>query len=470
MNDVKIRPDDFMFDLFTKYSRIYTGERRKDFFMLSSGANVLPMSKLWKKLINLEIEENFLYGWYTSPDGFPCLKAFIEFYNNFMANEGDFCVKRKSFACLTLGASQAATIVFDYIKYKKIGKKVLQIGYNYSLFERLSRKYGFEIIELVNNHNNITLPSSDDVIMSIFNEKPDLVVLSVPNNPTGEIYYETEIKKMINAVRKINSNILFDLVAQMYISNRDFINIEKIIEECAAEDIAIISNSFSKTEGVPGFRIGYLVGSKTVSNYALEYQLNDTMNPPTFPIFPVVFTIISRVLYIGEKNKWIKRDDWKSILEFCKKMIRVTTAIGPQKFIDEICEMLSFENFTIHYNDFVNEKLYIESVILENYDYTLKTLKNYIQSYTHMKGGFNFLIKLSILADVDESDFNYDLYKKTGITVLTESCFSIGDYRKKGFWIRISLAVDKIEFKNAINRLKEYLVDRSIPVVNKNEL
>ena len=79
-----------------------------------------------------------------------------------------------------------------------------------------------------------------------------------------------------------------------------------------------------------------------------------------------------------------------------------------------------------------------------------------IISYVEMQSGFNALIKLNKTKHWNEYDFCERLLKYNGLSVLTESCFTISN-NKNNFWIRISMAKDKKTFKKSIIMLKKFL-------------
>ena len=123
-------PDEFMFRQFRRHSRILRTPTRFDYFMLSGGANLFPMSSVWKELLQLEIASDMAYGWYTSPEGFPTLQRAVSMWENYAASEGMFPAEKPlgSHVCITLGATQAVTAVFDYVSHSFRHKSVLLVG------------------------------------------------------------------------------------------------------------------------------------------------------------------------------------------------------------------------------------------------------------------------------------------------------------------------------------------------------
>lgn len=448
-------PDDFMFEVFNMCSSIYHSNKRENYLMLSSGANVLSMTKMWERLCELEIKNNFMYSWYTSPSGFPCLTSFIKLYYNFMAAKGKYNLAIESYTCSTLGASQAAAIAFKYVKKINSHVNALLVGFNYSLFERLCRFNDFSFYETNNKNGTNLLPNLEMVIENIENKKINFVIMTLPNNPSGEMWKEDDLRKFISYIKSKSITILIDIVPQIYITNRRIINIENIIYEESALDNVILINSFSKSEGVPGFRAGYVLGNKSLYDFACDYQINDSMNPPTVPIFPIIFTLIFRCIFVGLKNKWICEKSISKLLKDSRQIIDMTCAIPDKNFIQNIYEYLNEDTFLELYYEYINEQMYREKVIMNNYSYLLEELIEHIELKTELVNGFNIMIKLKKLNKCDELEFMKHLLDKTSISILTSSCFSLNS--NDNMWIRISCAMDSKQFKEAVDKFKKYI-------------
>lgn len=446
-------PDDFMFNIFDVCSDIYKGNKRTEYIMLSSGANYLPMTDEWKELSILEIKHDFMINWYTSPQGFPCLNSFNKLYVDFLATKGQLGKRTSLLTSITGGGSQAAAIALSYISCKKLKTaRVLSIGPSYSLYERLARKYSLEYVECLGEHN--FMPSFEDVYNDISYNDYDLVVITIPNNPTGEAYEEVQVRELVRLIKRKKIYMLIDIVPQLYITRQPIINIEAIIYEEDAVDHIIIVNSYSKTEGVPGFRAGYLCGCKELIDYATDYQMNDLMNPATFPIFPIIFTMLYRLLYVSEMDNEFQQIQIDMFLTLCRQIVDMQCAIPNQVFIQYIFERLKKDIFIKHYKQYVNQQLERENVMISNLLYTKTKLEDYISVVSNIVNGFNIVIKLNHYNESEE-EFIKNLVNRTGVSVLTESCF---DHKnEKCFYIRCSLALDPEKYERAIDLLADYL-------------
>lgn len=454
-------PDEFMFQQFRRHSGILTSARRADYFMLSAGANLFPMSQVWKDLLKLEIDLDLAYHWYTSQEGFPTLQRAAKIWETYSATEGSLDTDcYPGGVCITVGASQAVAAIFDYVASLHRESTLLLVGLNYPIFERLARRYRFSISELIapDGSSEYTLPSAEEVVYQLDQLHPEITVLTVPNNPSGEIYSESDLVRICDAANRTGTMLLIDQVGQMVISTQRWINIGKAVRAAKAQSQVALVSSFSKTDSVPGFRIGYLLGPMKLVRHVARYQLESIMNPATVPILPVFFSFLARCLYQREQQRWPCAAPPEAVARLFLQMLDVTTAIAPPKLLDSMAARLSPPGPATDYDRYVSGLLTKELQMQSNYNYTLSELNGMITRKSHLQGGFNFLVELGPFRGRDEDDTSRDLFEATGIAVLTESCFRVNPRETRdNFWVRISLASPETQFCAAVDRLKLYL-------------
>jgi len=96
-------------------------------------------------------------------------------------------------------------------------------------------------------------------------ERPDLIFLCFPNNPTGTVATREILEKWVDYARKNKSVILFDAAYEAYISDPDIPH--SIYEIEGAREVAIEFRSFSKTAGFTGTRCAFTVIPKELKAY-----------------------------------------------------------------------------------------------------------------------------------------------------------------------------------------------------------
>ena len=93
-------------------------------------------------------------------------------------------------------------------------------------------------------------------------EKPDIIYLCFPNNPTGTTIPKTELQKWVDYALEIGAVIIYDAAYEAYIAEDD---VAHTIYECdGADRCAIELRSFSKNAGFTGTRLGFTVVPKAL--------------------------------------------------------------------------------------------------------------------------------------------------------------------------------------------------------------
>ena len=110
-------------------------------------------------------------------------------------------------------------------------------------------------------------------------QRPDMIYLCLPNNPTGTVLNKNQLKKWIDYAKENRSIILFDSAYEAFITQEDIPH--SIYEIEGAKEVAIEFRSFSKTAGFTGIRCAYTVVPKELNAYTEkgeEISLNKLWN------------------------------------------------------------------------------------------------------------------------------------------------------------------------------------------------
>lgn len=110
--------------------------------------------------------------------------------------------------------------------------------------------------------NVIYMPctADNDFLPDLPEEKPDLIYLCFPNNPTGAAVRKDRLQEWVDYAAKVGAVILYDAAYEAYITEPD---VPHSIYECqGARSCAIELRSFSKNAGFTGLRLGFTVVPK----------------------------------------------------------------------------------------------------------------------------------------------------------------------------------------------------------------
>lgn len=123
----------------------------------------------------------------------------------------------------------------------------------------MSGRTGEYIPELGKWSNVIYMPCTAETNFApeLPKERPDIIYLCFPNNPTGSTINKDELQKWVDYALKVGAVIIYDAAYEAYISEE---NVPHTIYECeGAKSCAIELRSFSKNAGFTGTRLGFTV-------------------------------------------------------------------------------------------------------------------------------------------------------------------------------------------------------------------
>jgi LL-diaminopimelate aminotransferase len=159
------------------------------------------------------------------------------------------------------------------------------VGYRAGILEK-SRHWS-NIVYLTATRENSFVPE-------LPTERPDIIFLSYPNDPTGVALNRKELSKWVAYAIKNKVLILFDATYEAFIADDDVPH--SIYEIKDARKVAIEFHSFSKSAGFTGLHCGYTVIPQKVQGYSMysgkDILFNDLWlrrqtiknNPPSYII------------------------------------------------------------------------------------------------------------------------------------------------------------------------------------------
>ncbi len=171
-------------------------------------------------------------------------------YNNLKNSISSYVHCHKDHIILGLGATELLINFINIID----PKKSLILSPSYSEYENNLRNIGSQIYYYQLNFDNNFKISCDYIIDFINKNNIELFVFSNPNNPTGSILTNTEIKKILNKTKA------YIIVDETYIEFTDM-DIYSCTNLISSFDRLIVTRGTSKFFGIPGLRLGYSLNS-----------------------------------------------------------------------------------------------------------------------------------------------------------------------------------------------------------------
>lgn len=127
-------------------------------------------------------------------------------------------------------------------------------------------------------------PVMMDMKESIYNveshitSKTKVIILNNPHNPTGRVYSREELSFLVNVCKSKGIFLLSDEAYSDFVVDEPFVSLGIFSE---ARDNIIICNSISKNFGISGWRLGYSIASKSLTDQILKVNQHLITCPAT---------------------------------------------------------------------------------------------------------------------------------------------------------------------------------------------
>lgn len=107
-------------------------------------------------------------------------------------------------------------------------------------------------------------------------EKTKYLILNSPNNPTGAVYTEKELKNIANVAEESGIFVISDEIYEKLVYGEKHVSIASFSDYM--KEHTIIINGMSKTYSMTGWRIGYLAAPKEIAKAISGMQSHTTSN------------------------------------------------------------------------------------------------------------------------------------------------------------------------------------------------
>ncbi len=172
------------------------------------------------------------------------------------------------------------------------GQKVLICPPTFSLFDLFPPLYGAELINVYNKSD--LQVDQEQVLEKIKSEKPRLILLCSPNNPTG-----AEISLgFLEKVLELSPNLV--LWDEAYAEFTD----QSALELLPKYENLIISRTFSKAFSIAGLRFGYFIAQPHITAQLLKVNLPYNINLFTES---VALTLLENKSLLFEQVQYIRK-------------------------------------------------------------------------------------------------------------------------------------------------------------------
>ena len=166
------------------------------------------------------------------------------------------------------GTSQGIHLIGEAFLTEK--STVVIVSPAYSQYKNISLLKKSRIVEIQCSPLNDFVPNTEDIIIALKKEKPAVLWICNPNNPTGTYLDKYEMQKIEEAAVNTKTIVVID---EAYVA---FTKRELRYRDISSNILRL--NSMTKDYGIPGLRLGYIHGDpellKTIADYQPEWSIS----------------------------------------------------------------------------------------------------------------------------------------------------------------------------------------------------
>ncbi|MBP9758555.1 aminotransferase class I/II-fold pyridoxal phosphate-dependent enzyme [Candidatus Dojkabacteria bacterium] len=261
----------------------------------------------------------------------------------------------------------------------------------------------------------------------------NLLVITSPNNPNGEMYSEEEMRELLKFIQKNNKYLLVDSVFdQMIFENSEQTpSVLALAQELNILERIIVVDGLSKNINVAGERIGF-IGTK---NPEIERQINRIMitslSNPSLTIGPLLqFEAAARLANYRNRNLY-KDNLLATQLTAALVNNELQSAYGAS-FLEGVDTI----TFLDQRNSWVRSSQNLYESLLRVIGGTLREI-NRSSSRSPDSAAYNTFIGFESLGDNQGLDKIIKMFTTTGVVPMGSECFGRRN-PKDEFWTRIT--------------------------------
>jgi len=189
------------------------------------------------------------------------------------------------------------------------GDEMIVIEPAWPAYRQCAINAGIKVRTVKTTLENKWEPSMDE-ILSCINDNTKMIVLNYPNNPTGKILPKILQDQIVEISKKHDLYILSDEIYSNY-SNKEWTSILSYNYEKS-----IITQSFSKSHSMTGYRIGYLISNQKIVERLEKLEALCLTNVSE----PIQYTAMKSLEDDVTNNVKIMNERLEKLEEICKEM------------------------------------------------------------------------------------------------------------------------------------------------------
>ncbi len=323
---------------------------------------------------------------------------------------------------------------------------------------------GFEIIQVASSDPHRWLPSVEDVVGAL-TPATRVLYINTFNNPSGELYDETELRQLVIWARDHDLIILHDTVSSDISCAEPIPHLLSIADAEHYLDGVVTVSSMSKARAIPGFRVGWLIaGVKLVRQFA---RLNDLVAPSSLAIAAPALLVDRMATASAYQSD--APGDWSASKDASKEITALDGNIsslirqliepyqvafpGLEAFMNYATAKLA-EDGTV--TDLLRWRDSLRKILAANAEMLTAEFSDLFSDVPPWRGDFNTFVQLPALRGCEYLATAYRLFRDYGLQTLPAPAFGhdAAWWTKRGYFTRLSFALPTEEWAEGLRRLR----------------
>lgn len=164
---------------------------------------------------------------------------------------------------VTTGGSMAVYCAMEALT--RPGDEVVVVEPTWPLYRRQSEQYGRRVVVVESRLEEGWSPLK--ALEEAVTESTRLIVINYPNNPTGKVLSKKELERVLELASSVGAWVLSDEVYMDFVYDGESVS---ALQFPGAPAVTV--GSFSKSWGMTGYRVGFLVAEEEVARKAALIQ------------------------------------------------------------------------------------------------------------------------------------------------------------------------------------------------------
>lgn len=229
-------------------------------------------------------------------------------YTEVTKNLARFDAVHQNEVLVTNGGAEAIFLTAKFFE----GKKALIVQPTFSEYERACRHYHVDVQHVfLHKKDDFQLPL-DEIIDRL--SLVDVIYLCRPNNPTGTVVKETEIRMILNHAKETGTFLVVDEAFVDFLAEKNA-SLVPLLQEYRQ---LILLRSLTKMYAIPGLRVGYMLANREVIQSIKQWQIPWSVNAFAAAMIPA---IVDDQTFVAESQRFI-----------CRELTRISHRLAEMNF------------------------------------------------------------------------------------------------------------------------------------------